>query len=158
MTYFEELGGEPALRSVIVQFVDRMLTDPMIGFFFRQTNRRRLEDKEYEHAAKHLGAPIPDNPRSRNARPQSGRPQSEAQRAHRNVGGQFERRIALLDQVLQECGVPEHIQTHWVSHTRSLRARVAAERSGGSVDSPRSSRRQPRPLPLPLQPSELKEP
>ncbi len=148
MTYFEELGGEPALRSVIVQFVDRLLTDPMIGFFFRQTNRRRLEEKEYEHAAKHLGAPIP----------YTGRPQSEAQRAHRNVGGQFERRVALLGQVLEECAVPAHIRAHWVAHTRSLRARVAAERSGESVGSTRASRRQPRPLPLPLQPSELKEP
>jgi truncated hemoglobin YjbI len=57
-TYFEELGGEPVLRSIIRTFVDRMFSDPMIGFLFRNASRERVADKEYELAAQHLGAGV----------------------------------------------------------------------------------------------------
>ena len=71
-TLFDDLGGEPVLRRIIDRFVDRVFDDVMIGFFFRNARKERIKQKEYEHAAQHLGAPIA----------YTGRPLDEAHRAH----------------------------------------------------------------------------
>ena len=39
---FEQVGGEPVLRSIIRTFVQRMFSDPMIGFLFRQASQERV--------------------------------------------------------------------------------------------------------------------
>ena len=54
---FDRLGGEPALRAIIDRFVDRLFDDLMIGYLFRAADRERVKAKEYEFAARHLGAP-----------------------------------------------------------------------------------------------------
>jgi len=107
---FEELGGEPALRRIIDRFVDRVFDDTMIGFFFRNVSRERVKAKEYEFAARHLGADVP----------YTGRPLAEAHAPHRIMGGQFMRRLVILKETLEESGVPPHIIEHWISHTERL--------------------------------------
>ena len=84
-TLFEQLGGETALRAIIERFVDRLFDDLMIGYLFRAADRERVKAKEYEFAARHLGAPVP----------YTGRPIAEAHRAHRITGGQFMRRLQI---------------------------------------------------------------
>lgn len=113
-TMFEELGGEPALRRIIGRFVDRVFEDAMIGFFFRRANRERIKEKEYEFAARHLGADVP----------YTGRPLSEAHAPHRIMGGQFSRRLVILEETLDEFGVPAHIKDHWLSNTEKLRTAI----------------------------------
>lgn len=120
---FEELGGEPALRRIIDRFVDRVFDDVMIGFFFRNASRERIKDKEYEFAARHLGADIA----------YTGKPIAEAHAAHPIMGGQFMRRLQILKQTLEEEGVPEHIREHWLSHTEKLRSLVTRD-AGGRCD------------------------
>jgi len=116
-TLFDDLGGEPALRSIIDRFVDRIFDDVMIGFFFRNARRERVKQKEYEFAAQHLGAPIE----------YTGRPIDEAHRAHPIMGGQFARRLTILKQTLDEAGVPEHVKQHWLAHTEAQRPLVTAD-------------------------------
>jgi hemoglobin len=113
-TLFEELGGEPALRRVVNRFVDRLFEDVMIGFFFRRTSPERLKEKEYEFAARHLGAPVEYTGRSLEA----------AHRAHRIFDGQFLRRLTILRETLEECGVPERVREHWLRHTLDHRDQV----------------------------------
>lgn len=113
-TLFEELGGEPALLRIIDRFVDRMVEDVMIGFFFRNVDRATLKRREFEFAAQHLGAPIA----------YTGRPLEVAHRAHRIFDGQFRRRLVLLEETLREEGVPDRVREHWLAHTRSLMDRV----------------------------------
>ena len=48
---YDRLGGEMALRALINDFVATVFDDVMIGFFFRNANRARLEEMEYQHAA-----------------------------------------------------------------------------------------------------------
>jgi truncated hemoglobin YjbI len=120
---FEQLGGEPVLRSIIDRFVDREFDDTMIGFFFRNASRERIKAKEYEFAARHLGAQID----------YTGRPIAEAHAAHPIMGGQFMRRLKLLEQTLEEFGVARHIQAHWLEHTEKLRPLVTRD-SGGRCD------------------------
>jgi hemoglobin len=137
-TLFEELGGEPVLRSIIARFVDRMFDDAMIGFFFRKADRQRVKDKEYELAAAHLGAPVE----------YTGRPIQAVHAVHPIMGGQFARRLALLRQTLDEAGAPPAVIEHWVSHTESLRAQVTRDASGECVGPPAPTRSVARALPL----------
>ena len=119
-TLYDELGGEPALRRVIDRFVDRLFDDVMIGYLFRAADRARVKEKEFEHAAEHLGAPIA----------YTGRPVAAAHAPHRIRGGQFMRRVQILKETLAEFGVPATIAEHWVSHTLGLRALVTADEDG----------------------------
>jgi truncated hemoglobin YjbI len=130
ISMFEELGGEPALRAIIDRFVDRVFADVMIGFFFRNARRERIKQKEYEHAAEHLGAGIA----------YTGRPLDEAHRAHPIMGGQFSRRLIILKETLEEAGVPEHVKRHWLEHTESLRPLITADQ-GGECDPTRAQQK-----------------
>lgn len=114
---FEQLGGEPALRTIINRFVDRIFDDVMIGFFFQKANRQRVKEKEYEFAAQHLGANVQ----------YSGRALEEAHRVHPIMGGQFMRRKKILEEVLLEFGAPEAVRNHWLAHTEGLRSQVTSD-------------------------------
>jgi hemoglobin len=114
---FEDLGGEPALRRIIDRFVDRVFDDVMIGFFFRNAQRERIKQKEYEFAAQHLGA----------GTPYTGRPIAEAHRAHPIMGGQFARRLMILKETLEAEGAPAHVTEHWLAHTEAQRSLVTSD-------------------------------
>ena len=111
---FEALGGEAALRAIIGRFVDRIFDDVMIGYLFRAADRQRVKDKEFEFAARHLGAPVA----------YTGRPLAEAHRAHRITGGQFMRRLQILKETLAEFQAPPAVRDHWVTHTLGLQAQI----------------------------------
>ena len=117
-SHFEQLGGGPVLRCIIDTFVDRVYDDAMIGFFFRKVDRVRLKQLEYEHAARLLGADIP----------YTGRTMAKAHQNHPIMGGQFNRRMVILQQVLQDFEVPAPIQTVWMAHTEQLRSAVVRGR------------------------------
>jgi len=111
---FEALGGEAVLRPLIARFVDRMFEDIMIGYLFHAADRERVKAKEYEFAARHLGAPVE----------YTGRPLPEAHRAHRITGGQFMRRLQILKETLAAFQVPAPVSEHFVQHTLSLQAQI----------------------------------
>lgn len=121
---YEELGGEQALRRVVDRFVDRMFDDMMIGYLFRSVRRERIKDKEFEHAAEHLGAGIP----------YTGKPLDTAHRPHAIRGGQFMRRLRILETTLDELGVPERVKAHWVAKQLELRPLITADEGGVCAD------------------------
>ena len=123
-TMFERIGGEPALRAIIDEFVDKIVDDIMIGFFFRKVDRQRLKLMEYQHAAEHLGGPVR----------YEGRPLRQAHAQHRIMGGQFARRKELLRKTLVAHHVPDDIVAAWLAHTESLRDQVTAEPDGQCND------------------------
>jgi len=57
-TLYEELGGEGKLRQIIDTFIDRVFEDRMIGFFFRQADKGRIKEMEFQLTAGFLGADI----------------------------------------------------------------------------------------------------
>lgn len=114
---FERIGGEPELRAIIDEFVDRMFDDVMIGFFFRRASRERIKEMEYQHAAEHLGGPVR----------YGGRPLREAHAPHRIMGGQFARRATILRDVLSAHGVPEDVRAEWLAHVESLRDQITGD-------------------------------
>jgi truncated hemoglobin YjbI len=125
-TLFEQLGGEPRLRAIIDAFVDAIFDDVMIGFHFWKASRERVKAKEYEFAAAHLGADVA----------YTGRPLPEAHAPHPILGGQFDRRLKILEETLEAHGAPAEVREHWLAHTRALRGTIlrAEERPGGSCD------------------------
>lgn len=117
MSDFNRIGGEPALRAIIEDFVGRVFDDVMIGFHFRNASRERVTEMEYQHAAEHLGGPVT----------YGGRPLQKAHAPHRIMGGQFERRKKILSDVLKAHGVPDDIHDAWLAHTESLRHLITAQ-------------------------------
>lgn len=117
MSLFEQLGGEPALRAIIDDFVDRCFEDAMIGFLFARADRDRIKRFEYEHAASHLGGPIE----------YAGRPLDQAHRPHRIFGGQFARRRQILIDTLRDHGAPREVIDAWIAHQDSLRGLITKD-------------------------------
>jgi truncated hemoglobin YjbI len=116
-TLYEEVGGESKVRAIIDRLVERMTTDIMIGFFFRNTHRDRLRELEFQHAAEFLGAPIAYR----------GRPLDVAHARHGIAGGQFARRRQILKEVLEEHGVSPTIRDAWLRHTDAQRALITGD-------------------------------
>jgi hemoglobin len=117
VTYFEEIGGEFALRAIIDEFVERVCEDTMIGFLFARVNRERLKRMEYEHAAAFLGGGVA----------YTGRDLREAHRRHPIMGGHFGRRRQLLKNTLQRRQVPPHVVDAWLAHQDALRDQVTGD-------------------------------
>lgn len=117
VSYFDDLGGEPALRAIIDEFVERVFADTMIGFLFARASKERIKRFEYEHAAAFLGAGVA----------YSGRELGEAHRRHPILGGHFGRRRQLLKLTLEKHGVAEHIRDAWLAHQDALREQVTSD-------------------------------
>ncbi len=117
MSHFVELGGEPKLRAIVNDFVDRCFDDMMIGFMFQRADRDRIKRFEYQHAAEHLGGPVTYH----------GRPLDEAHRPHRIFGGQFARRRQILIETLREHGASDEVIDAWITHQDTLRPLVTKD-------------------------------
>ncbi|HEY6996384.1 MAG TPA: group 1 truncated hemoglobin [Candidatus Binatia bacterium] len=120
---FEKLGGEPRLRPIIDTFIDRVFADRMIGFFFRNADRARIKEMEYQLAAKFLGADIEYR----------GKPIGKAHANHPIMGGHFARRRQIFKETLESFEVAEEIKTALLRHTDSLRPLITPE-PGSSCD------------------------
>ena len=120
---FDELGGEPALRAIIADFVGRMFADMMIGFFFRNSDQRRIAELEYQHAAEHLGGPVKYR----------GKPLGQAHGPHRIMGGQFNRRRELLRKTLVDHKAPERVIAAWLAHNDALRGQITGDQTGECI-------------------------
>jgi hemoglobin len=113
---FDRIGGDP-LREVLRDFYDRVFGDVMIGFMFTGVDRNQLVEREWELVAALLGAGVK----------YSGRPMRTAHARHTIFGGQFERRMQLLRQVLRERAVDAEVQRAWLEHAESLRGQITRD-------------------------------
>ena len=116
---FNRLGGPTGLRTIVDDFVDRVTRDMMIGFFFRAVNKDRLKELEYQFAAAHLGGPSA----------YEGRPLPQAHGPHRIMGGQFNRRLKILEDTLRAHHVDSDIVAEWLAHNEALRAQITRDQS-----------------------------
>jgi truncated hemoglobin YjbI len=79
-----------------------------------------------QFAASHLGGPSN----------YQGRPLKVAHAAHPIMGGQFNRRLRILGQVLSDHGVEEDIQRQWLAHNEQLRSQITRDREDECNDRP----------------------
>lgn len=117
MTRFEQIGGEPKLRAIIDEFVDRVFADTMIGFLFARASKERVKRFEYEHAAELLGGPVV----------YSGRDLREAHKRHPILGGHFARRRQILKNVLTKHAVDPEVIEAWLTQVDALREEVTSD-------------------------------
>jgi hemoglobin len=118
MSLFEKIGPE-RLRAVVVEFYDRVFADVMIGFMFTGKDKQRLIDKEFELAARMLGAAHIEY---------TGKTMREAHARHAILGGQFDRRLQILKNVLADHAVDPDVQAAWIDHTNAMRSQITADR------------------------------
>lgn len=118
-TLFDRIGGD-ALREVIEDFYRRVFADTMIGFLFRDKNRDRLIQKEWELAAGVLGGGVP----------YTGRPMSKAHARVPITLGHFDRRLVLLEEALDAHQVDPEVRQRLLDHARSLREELTADPEG----------------------------
>jgi hemoglobin len=119
---FDRIGGD-ALRAVVTDFYDRVFDDVMIGFLFAGKDRARLIQKEWELAARMLGADVE----------YTGRSMREAHARVPILGGHFDRRLQILRDVLSDHAVDEAVRESWIAHTVKLRSQVTAD-AGSECD------------------------
>ena len=122
-TFFQKLGGEPQLKKIIDAFIDRVFADRMIGFFFREADKDRIKELEFQLTAQFLGADIE----------YKGRPLEEAHAKHPIMGGQFMRRLQILKEILEEYQVPNEVRSAWLSHSEYLRPLITQD-AGSDCD------------------------
>ena len=114
---FDTLGGESELASIVDEVVGAVVADEMIGFLFRQVDKARLKKLEYQHAARLLGADIA----------YEGRRLDAVHSRHRIQGGQFDRRMQILRNILDARDVPVSVRARWLEHTVSLRGLITSQ-------------------------------
>jgi hemoglobin len=117
-TFFEQLGGEQELRTIVDTFIDRVFDDRMIGFFFRSADKQRIKDLEYQLTAHFLGAEVE----------YQGRPLDQVHAKHPIMGGHFARRRQILKDTLDLYHVPEPIKEAWLTHTDALRPLITPQK------------------------------
>ncbi|MFN8674531.1 MAG: group 1 truncated hemoglobin [Candidatus Sericytochromatia bacterium] len=115
MKDYEKIGGLEKVKELVNVFVDRMVNDIMIGFFFSKVDVNRVKEKEFEFLANFLGADLE----------YSGKPIKEAHENHMIMGGQFSRRKQILKEVLEENKVDLEIINKIMEHTENFRMAVA---------------------------------
>jgi hemoglobin len=118
---YERLGGEVKLREIVNAFLDRVFEDRMIGFFFRNADRARIKEMEYQLAAEFLGAEVK----------YTGRPLAKAHVNHPIMGGHFARRRQIFKETLEAFDVSDEIKSIWLAHTDSLRPQITPEAGSG---------------------------
>lgn len=102
------------IRTVSEELVAKMADDLMIGFFFAKVDLARLAELEHQHAARTLGFEVP----------YEGRPLEAAHFPRRIFGGQFDRRMVILRELLAKHAVPVELRDAWLAHAEAQRDRV----------------------------------
>lgn len=132
--------GEAKLRAVVTDFYDRIFADVMIGFMFQGKDKQHLIDREYEMAARFLGAPGVEY---------KGRPMRAAHAQHTIFGGHFERRVQLLREAMRDHDVDPDVQKVWIEHTNALRSQITRDQGSECKDTSSAELAMPRPEPDP---------
>jgi hemoglobin len=115
-TLFDAIGGEAKVRAVILALYDKLFDDPMVGFLFEAKDKGRIVEQQVAFTCRFLGGP----------HRYEGKPLPEAHAALPLLPGHFDRRHRLLEQVLDQQGVPDDVKRVWLRIDESLRTSVLA--------------------------------
>lgn len=114
----DQLGGLDGLRRILADFYDRLYADILIGFFFQPHPKEHLVEMQTRFMGRALGGAVE----------YTGKPVREAHEALPILPGHFDRRHAILRQVLEDHGVPDEAKRAWL--TLDLRLRPLILRTG----------------------------
>jgi truncated hemoglobin YjbI len=117
-TFFDEVGGEVALKKVHKIFYDKIYTHPWIGKFFKDIDQGVIESQQNDFMGQAFGGP---------ARYLGKLP--IAAHKHMFINEElFELRTSLLEEALNEAGVsPEHIKK-WLKIDQAFKNGIVKKR------------------------------
>ena len=111
----EEVGGEERLREIVHDFYERVFADPMIGFFFANSDLDDIVDAQVQYVRARLGDERVTY---------TGEPIRRAHLEHPILSGHFDRRHTILVETLDDYEVPEHVREAWIELEQRLRELV----------------------------------
>lgn len=115
----ERLGGPAAVRRILQRFYRVLAGDPLVGFHFAGRDLEAIVDGQRDFLMKAFGV-TPEF---------TGRHPSVAHRSLAPIlRGQFDRRLVLLSQILEDEGLTEAEREVWLSVERSMRSVVQKKR------------------------------
>jgi hemoglobin len=115
-TPYEAIGGEAGVRVVLQSLYDKLFEDPIVGFLFAGKDKAHIVEEQLAFTCGFLGGP----------QVYRGKPLPEAHAALPLLPGHFARRHFLLQQTLDEQGVPESVKRAWLRIDEGLRGSVLA--------------------------------
>jgi hemoglobin len=115
-TLYDLAGGEAKVRAILSSLYDRLFEDRMVGFLFEGKDKERIVELQTAFTCGFLGGP----------QRYEGKPLPEAHASLPLLPGHFDRRHWLLEQALQEHGVPEAVRLAWLRIDEGLRPSVLA--------------------------------
>jgi len=119
----EEVGGQDRMREMMRTFYDRLFDDAIVGFLFQGHDKAHLVETQIQYLTANLGD---------RSGTYSGKPIRKAHAHLPILAGHFDRRHHLLELLLAEYDVPDHVRQAWLELDASLRPLVlnvgAAER------------------------------
>jgi len=125
---YEAIGGEARVREILQALYGRLFADPMVGFLFEGKDEGHIVEQQVAFTCRFLGGP----------QTYEGLPLPRAHAGLPLLPGHFDRRHRLLEQVLDECAVPEDVKRAWLQIDEALRPSVLA-----SAQEAREKTRQP---------------
>jgi hemoglobin len=115
-TLYDELGGEDRVRAIVASLYDKLFDDAMVGFLFAGKDKERIVAQQVVFTCRFLGGP----------QKYEGKPLPEAHANLPLLPGHFDRRHRLLEQPLDEHGVPPAVRVAWLGIDENLRPSVLA--------------------------------
>lgn len=96
-TLYERLGGSAGIEELVIAFYVRVLADPELAPFFRNTSLEKLHAMQHEFFTMALGGPVS----------YSGRPIAHVHHGRGITSKHFARFVECLMQTLEDRGVSE---------------------------------------------------
>lgn len=106
--------GEERLVAVIKTFYERCFEDVMIGFMFFGHDVNRIAAQQTDFVRGMLGGP----------RHYNGKGLEEAHRGLPLRPAHFARRLIILEEVLEEAGVPREASEEWLGLEKALKDKI----------------------------------
>lgn len=117
---YQRLGGEPAIRLVSSELIDRVAADPKLGSSFKDSNLRRIKDKLAEQLCELTGGPCH----------YSGDSMRETHAGHHIGEAEFNGMVHTLLDVLHEHAVPERETTELIQLLAPMKGDIVEKADG----------------------------
>lgn len=111
----DEVGGVDRLEEIVRTFYERVFADPMIGFFFANSDLDEITAAQVQYVRARLGNEQVEY---------TGESIRRAHLDHPILSGHFDRRHTILKETLEEYDVPEHVREAWLGLEQRLRELV----------------------------------
>jgi hemoglobin len=108
----DAVGGLERLERIVTDFYERVFEDPIIGFFFDDSDLEHIVEMQVEYLRARLGTEDVEYTGE------------SIRRAHDDLpilDGHFDRRHQILKDVLDEYEIPDEVHDAWIELDASLR-------------------------------------